>query len=220
MEANRPYTPDTLHSADEEIINILQEYGLPSVILDDNELINTYQPNDNSEFRILMNALYRAADVKSPTGIRTPSDIKKLEKIERIIARNITERQNQQNESNLHSESLQNWAERERQKTELSLNIAKMKRLHDALKNPEVKDLLLKVMNRKITPEQAFAAIKANTGLNKQIMSLTLKGKLGGKSCVFRRKNKKTTFKSRRNAQRTRHTRRHRKSSTRRSMRK
>lgn len=143
-----------------EIIKILEEYGVPLTILDDDVLINTYEPKDIDEYMHLMNALYIAADRKSPTKTRTPADIDKIDNIGRIIARNITERQAQQNESNLYSESLQNWADPENNKT------------------------------------------------------------IGGKSCVFRRKNKTTRSKSRRNVRRTQHTRTHQKSSTRRSTRK
>ena len=100
-----------------------------------------------------------------------------------------------------------------------------MTRLQEALKDPNIKDILLKVMTRRLTPDKAFHDIKANPGLNQEMMRFTLKGsgtgsgtgKKGGKSRVFRRKNKKTTSKSKRNARRTQ---RHRKSSTRRSTRK
>ena len=92
--------------------------------------------------------------------------------------------------------------------------------LKKALENSEVKELLFKVMKSNTTPQKAFADIKANPIFTENMMSLTLKGKRGGKSRIFRRKNKKTRSKSRRNAQRTQRTRRHRKSSTRRSTRK
>ena len=92
-----------------------------------------------------------------------------------------------------------------------------MNRLRQALQNPEVTDLLLKVMNHQFTPQQAFNSINAIPNLKKQMLSLTSKGSQGGKSRIFRRKNKKMTSTSK---QKTRGTRRHRKSSTRRSTRK
>ena len=45
--------------------------------------------------------------------------------------------------------------------------LEKMKRLQRALENPKVGDLLLKVMNREITPQQAFDSINSNPDLKK-----------------------------------------------------
>ena len=218
-------TTDPTDPADQEIIDILNEYELPLVILDDDELINTYEPINNDEIIMLMNALFLAADNKSPTGTRTPVDTERLTNIQRILEKNMSERKKAEDAEQERSDSVQQIAEREREKTELSVKkdiIEKMKRLHQALQDPRIKGLLYKpeYTKRLITPEKAFADIKAETDLRKQMMSLTLKGRSGGKSRVFRRKNKKMTSTSKRNVRRTRHTRRHRKSSTRRSTRK
>lgn len=139
------------------------------------------------------------------------------------LVNELAKREREIEEDKTRSDAVQKWAKDQREKINQSLKlekIDKMERLQRALKNPKVRDLLLKVMNHKITQEQAFADIKSNPDLKKQMMSLTLTGtgtRKGGKSRVFRRKNKKTRSKSRRNAQ---YTRRHRKSSSRRSTRK
>jgi len=91
-----------------------------------------------------------------------------------------------------------------------------MERLKEALKNSKVQDLLLKIMRRQMTPQQAFGAVTKHPKSKEQMMGLTLKGTNGGKSRVFRRKNKKMTSTSRR---KVRGTRRHRKSYSRRSTR-
>jgi hypothetical protein len=184
----------TLYSADEKkIIEILKEYGIPLTILVDDE------PKNDEEILLLMNVLYQAADNRSPTGTRTPADTDRLMKIqkvlEKVLENNLKQRQQQTNDDLIHINAWQAWAERERKKTDQSLEreklekIEKMNRLQEALKNPNIRKLLNK-------------------------------GQRGGKSCVFRRKNKKMTSTSRRNMRSKRRRRNHRKSSTRRSMRK
>jgi len=208
--------------------NIFDKYKIPDlVITDDNQMIDFSNPENEEEIGKLLNIAYEIADNESPTGKRTPFDIELIESRRLQLENELRERKKEEEESQAHSNAWQYWAERERQKTELSVKrekLKKMKRLERALKNEEVKVLLLKVMNREITPERAFDVIKANTKLNKQMMSLTLTGlngtRNGGKSRIFRRKNNKTRSKSRRNVRRTQHTQRHRKSSTRRSTRK
>ena len=196
---------------------------IPSLVLHGNVLVNKYEPVNNDEIMDLINRAYEIADEISPTGTRTPLDMKILDEKKKELERDLRERNEEEDEAKAHSHAWQAWAAQERKKTELSVKrekLEKMKRLHEALKNPEIKELLLMVMNRQLTPQQAFADIKAKPDLHKQMMSLTLNGRGGGKSRVFRRKNKKMTSTSKRNVRRTRHTRRHRKSSTRRSTRK
>lgn len=204
--------------------NIFDQYHISKFVINpQNEMKDISYPENEEEIRDLLDMAYEIADKESPMGRRTPFDIQLIETTRTQLERDLRERIREEKESEDYSNKWQNWAERERQKTELSLKIEKMKRLQRALENSEVTDLLLKVMNRKIMPERAFASINSNPDLKNQMMSLTWKGKRirkGGKSRVFRRKNKTTRSKSRRNAQRTRHTRRHRKSSTRRSTRK
>jgi len=207
------------------IKDLYDQYNIPHLIFDDdgNKLIKTDKPVDDGEIRDLLQFAYDKADEISPTGRRTPQDIDNIAKLKKELETELYQIKKEEEEDKAHSDSWQAWADNERKKREDSVKrekIEKITRLQEALKNPKIKDLLLKVMNRKLIPEQAFAYIKDNTsGSKKQMMSLTLKGLggTGGKSRVFRRKNKKTTSTSRRNARRTQ---RHRKSSTRRSARK
>lgn len=218
------------HVPDDEIINILQEYDIPLTILDDDVLINTYEPINHEEISLLMNVLYQAADKRSPTGRRTPADIERLINIQKVLENSLNKREEQEMNDQQRSNSVQAIAEQERKKTETSVKQEikeKMNRIHQALQDPRIKGLFYKpdTTRMPIKPEDAFADIKSKPELEKQMMSLTLKGtkRSGGKSRVFRRKNKKMTSKSRRNAQRTQRTqrtRRHRKSSSRRSTRK
>lgn len=212
-------------SRDTPIDDFDSKFGdkIPSLVLHGNVLINTDEPDDDEEIMELMNIAYKLADELSPTGTRTPLDMKILDEKKKELESYLSQINKEDEEAKAHSASWQAWAAQERKKTELSVKrekLEKMKRLHEALKNPKIKELLLMVMNRQLTPQQAFADIKAKPDLQKQMMSLTLKGRSGGKSRVFRRKNKKMTSTSKRNVRRTRHTRRHRKSSTRRSTRK
>ena len=202
--------------------------NLPIITVDDTA-IDTSNLENEEEIMRLINIAYEIADDLSPTGTRTPNDIDNIEQLKKELENNLRESQKEIEDDRLRSVAVQSWAEKQREKIDQSLKtekLEKMKRIHYALKYPKVGYLLLKVMNKTLTREQAqkqaFAAINSNPDLKKQMLSLTLKGteKLGGKSRVFRRKNKKMTSKSRRNAQRTRHTRRHRKSSTHRSRRK
>ncbi len=199
--------------------NFFDKYGIiRTTINNNNTFVDRDDPESMQEILELIFMAYTNADKFSPRGgPRTIADLDTIQQKEQQLVEVLTNKQLEKEDDEAYSKLWQEWADRERKKRDLSLNREKMKRLHDALKNPEVKDLLLNVMKHKITPQQAFHDIKANPDLKNQIQGLTLNGKLGGKSCVFRRKNKKTTFKSRRNAQRTR---RHRKSSTRRSTRK
>lgn len=204
-----------------KIINILQEYDIPLTILDDDVLINTYEPINDEEISLLMNVLYTAAR-KSDRKI-TDADIKRLINIQKVLEKSLNKREEQEMNDQQHSNSVQAIAEQERKKTEILVKQEikeKMNRIHQALQDPRLKGLFYKPDATRMLPEDAFAAIKANPRFNKQMMDLTLNRKRAGKSRVFRRKNKKTTSKSRRNAQRTQRTRRHRKSSTRRSTRK
>ena len=212
---------------------------LPHDVLNNGEIFNTERLKDEQEIMKFMNILYEVADELSPTGTRTPVDIKILEKTEQQLKEDLDKREQETKEDEKHSENVQVWADKERKKKEDYIQawveelkkredsvkgekIEKITRLQEALKNPKIKELLLKVMNHELTPQQAFADIKGNTDLKEKMMSLTYPTKYretrtGGKSRVFRRKNKKTTSTSRRNARRTQ---RHRKSSTRRSTRK
>jgi len=205
------------------IKDLYDEYNIPDKVLDDDKFIMTDEPVDDDEMMDLLQYALDQADEISPTGRRTPQDIHNIKILETELKKDLRQRQKEAEEDKEHSDSVQAWADKERQKREDSVKrekIEKITRLQEALKNPKIKDLLLKVMNRKLTPQQAFADIKDNaSGSKEQMMSLTLKGLggRGGKSRVFRRKNKKTTSTSRRNARRTQ---RRRKSSTRRSTRK
>lgn len=161
-----------------KIIKILEKYGIPLTILDDDVvtddngvkktksvLIETYDPIDEQEIEQLMAALYTAALKKSPTEKLTDEDIRNLKDIQNILETNLEKKKKIENKSEEYRIAWQAWA----------------KRQHT---NPE---------NKKT---------------------------IGGKSCVFRRKNKKMTSTSRRNMRSKRRRRNHRKSSTRRSMRK
>lgn len=218
-----------IYDANQEIINILEEHKIPLFLLNDDEFIKTYEPKDDEEIDLLMDALYIAADRKS-AGQRTPENINRLTKIRHILDAELKERERDEIDEQERSESRQQnaaqTAERDRERTKLSVKkekIEKMERLKKALKNPKVKDLLVKIRMRQMTPQQAFGAVKSKPRLNEQMMRTTLQGtrtgtrKKGGKSRIFRRKNKKTTSTSRR---KVRGTRRHRKSYSRRSTRK
>ena len=195
----------------------IHEYGIPSLILDDDKFIKTDDPIDDGEIMLLVNIAYTMADEISPTGKRTPNDIDKIEQLKNQLNNEMLERKREEEQDNEHSKAWQIWAEQQRKKRELPEKREQMNRLRQALQNPEVTDLLLKVMNHQFTPQQAFNSINAIPNLKKQMLSLTSKGSQGGKSRIFRRKNKKMTSTSK---QKTRGTRRHRKSSTRRSTRK
>ena len=194
-------------------------------VLHDDQVFNTEELENNEEIKKFIDIAYDYADDISPTGSRSPHDISILEKEEKQLKEDLLKRKQQKEEDNAHSASWQAWAKTQRQKINDSLKrekINEITQLQNALKDPKIKDILLKVMNRTISKEQAFDAIKEKTDLKEQIMTLThpLSKRVfgrGGKSRVFRRKNKKRTSTSKRNARRTR---RHRKSSTRRSTRK
>ena len=191
-------------------------------------MINTYEPINYEEISLLMNVLYKAAD-ESPRG-RTPADIERLINIRKVLEKSLYEREQQEMNAQQRSNSVQTIAEQERKKTEISVKQEikeKMNRLHQALQDPRIKGLFYKpdATRMRLNPEDAFDYIKANPDLKNQIQGLTFIKRettktSGGKSRVFRRKNKKMTSTSKRNVRRTRHTRRHRKSSTHRSTRK
>jgi len=214
-----------VYDADPEIINILDEYEFPFFIIDNDEVITTYKPKDNEEIDLLMEALYIAADRKS-AGQRTPENIDRLTKIRHILDAELKERErdeiDEQERSKIRQKKAAQTAEQDRERTELSVKkekIEKMERLKKALENTQVQDLLFKVMNNKIKKEEAlFGAVTKHPKSKEQMMGLIYQGtNKGGKSRVFRRKNKKMTSTSRR---KVRGTRRHRKSYSRRSTRK
>ena len=199
--------------------------NLHGYVLGDGQVFNTGELETNGEIMNWLQLALEHADELSPTGSRTPHDIEILEIEKKRLEQELKQRQQEEEEDNAHSASWQAWAKTQRQKINDSLKrekINKITQLQKALENPKVKDLLLKVRDRTISQKQVFDAINENTKLKEQITTLTrpiskrVTG-TGGKSRVFRRKNKKTTSTSRRNARRTR---RHRKSSTRRSTRK
>jgi len=185
---------------------------------------------NNEEIMLLMDFAYEMADELSPTGTRSPHDIKLIESTRKQLEDNLARNTQDENSDKEYSKAWQLWAEQQRKKSESFLTQdkrEKMNRLQDALKNPKVQDLLkkpkvqdllLKIMTRQMTPQQTFGAVTKDPYSKKQMMGLTLKRtKIGGKSRVFRRKNKKMTSTSRR---KVRGTRRHRKSYSRRSTRK
>lgn len=194
-------------------------------VLHDDQVFNTEELENNEEIKKFIDIAYDYADDISPTGSRSPHDVSILEKEEKRLEQELEQRQQEETDAKEHSAVWRTWADSKRKQINDSVKrdlSKRMTRLHEALKDPKIKDILLKVMNRTISKEQAFDAIKEKTDLKEQIMTLThpLSKRVfgrGGKSRVFRRKNKKTTSTSRRNARRTR---RHRKSSTRRSTRK
>jgi hypothetical protein len=198
-----------------------------ALVINNGIAINTGELQNDEEIKQLMEIAYEMADELSPTGQRTPFDIEMIETKRKQLEEELRQRTEEKEEDQKHRDAWQGWAEQQRKKRELSLKIEQMNRLQEALKKPEVKDLLknpevtdllLKVMNHQFTPQQAFKSINAIPNLKKQMLSLTSKGtRTGGKSRIFRRKNKKMTSTSRR---KVRGTRRHRKSSTRRSTRK
>ena len=202
--------------------DIYNQYNIPRVVLNGDEFIEFDKPIDDEEIMELMNVAYQIADKSSPTGTRTPFDIEILETKKKQLEQDLLDREKEEKEYTEFRKAVQDNAEKERKKTELSVKreiLERINRLQNALKNPKIKELLLKVINHKLTPQEAFDSIKANSSLKEQMMRLTLKG-LGqgaGKSRIFRRKNKKSTSRTRRSM---RSTRRHRKSSSRRGMRK
>lgn len=207
-----------------ESTDIYDRYGMSRIIVYNDNLIDLDNPTNDEEIKNLIDTAYEFADKQSPTGTRTPSDVKLLENKRKELEQMLSEMEEEKSQNQMNRESWEAHAARtqKRIRDDVKEDRSKqMTRLQEALKDPNIKDILLKVMTRRLTPDKAFHAIKANTGLNQEMMRLTLKGtgtgKKGGKSRVFRRKNKKTTSKSKRNARRTQ---RHRKSSTRRSTRK
>lgn len=208
--------------------DIYDRYGMSRIIVDNDNLIDLDNPTNDEEIKNLIETAYEFADEQSPTGSRSPDDVNLLENKRKELKQMLSEMEEEKSQNQMNRESWEAHAARtqKRIRDDVKEDRSKqMTRLQEALKDPNIKDILLKVMTRRLTPDKAFHAIKANPGLNQEMMSLTLKGpgtgsgtgKKGGKSRVFRRKNKKTTSKSKRNARRTQ---RHRKSSTRRSTRK
>jgi len=199
-----------------------------TVLVHNDSVINTGELQNDEEIMNLMDFAYDMADKVSPTGQRTPFDIEMIETKKKELEEELRQRKEEEEEYQELRDAWQKWAERQREKTELSLRIEQMNRLQEALKKPEVKDflkksegkdLLLKVMTRQMTPQELFDNLKNNPKLNDIMLRTTLPGttKIAGRSRVFRRKNKKTTSTSRR---KVRGTRRHRKSYSRRSTRK
>ena len=195
-------------------------------VFNNDKVFNTEELETNDEIMNWLQLALEHADDISPTGSRSPHDISMLEIEKKRLEQELEQRQQEETDAKKHSAVWRTWADSKRKQINDSVKrdlSKRMTRLHEALENPKVKDLLLKVMNRTISKEQVFDAIKENTELKEQIMTLTRpisnrgKGNTGGKSRVFRRKNKKRTSTSKRNARRTQ---RHRKSSTRRSTRK
>jgi len=197
-----------------------------TVIVHNDSIIDPGELQNDEEIMRLMDLAYQMADEVSPTGQRTPSDIDMIELKRKQLEEELRQRTKEEKDDQKLRDDWQYWAQREREKTELSLNREQLKRFKEAVKNPRVKDLLLKpkvqdlllkIMRRQMTPEQAFGAVTKDPDLKKQMMGLIYQGtKKGGKSRVFRRKNKKMTSTSRR---KVRGTRRHRKSYSRRSTR-
>ncbi len=211
-----------------ESTDIYDRYGMSRIIVDNDNLIDLDNPTNDEEIKNFIDTAYEFADKQSPTGTRTPSDVNRLEIKRKELKQMLSEMEEEKSQNQMNRESWEAHAARtqKRIRDDVKEDRSKqMTRLQEALKDPNIKDILLKVMTRRLTPDKAFHAIKANPGLNQEMMRLTLKGpgtgsgtgNKGGKSRVFRRKNKKTTSKSKRNARRTQ---RHRKSSTRRSTRK
>jgi len=193
-----------------------------ALVINNSIAINTGELQNDQEINELMEIAYEMADELSPTGQRTPFDIDMIETKRKQLEEELRKRTEEKEEDQKHRDAWKRWAEQQREITELSLRIEQMNRLQEALKNPEVKDLLFKVMKDEIKPQETFEAIKNNLEMYKSMMSLTSQGtgtrtRKGGKSHVFRRKNKKMTSTSRR---KVRGTRRHRKSYSRRSTRK
>ena len=204
--------------------DIYDRYDMSRFTVNNDNLIDLDNPTDDEEIMNLINTGYKLADKKSPTGTRSPFDVEILEKKRKELEKTRSEMEEEERQNKMNRESWEAYAARiqERNRDYVKEDRSKrMTRLQEALKDPNIKDILLKVMPRRLTPDKAFHAIKDNPGLNQEMMRLTLKGtgtgQKGGKSRVFRRKNKKKTSKSKRNARRTQ---RHRKSSTRRSTRK
>ena len=211
-----------------ESTDIYERYNMPRFIVNNDNLIDLDNPTNDEEITNLIDTVYEFADEQSLTGTRTPSDVNLVEIKRKELKQKLSEMEEEKSQNQMNRESWEAHAARtqKRIRDDVKEDRSKqMTRLQEALKYPNIKDILLKVMTRRLTPDKAFHAIKANPGLNQEMMRLTLKGpgtgsgtgKKGGKSRVFRRKNKKTTSKSKRNARRTQ---RHRKSSTRRSTRK
>jgi len=191
-----------------------------ALVINNSIAINTGELQNDQEINELMEIAYEMADELSPTGQRTPFDIDMIETKRKQLEEELRKRTEEKEEDQKNSDAWKAWVEQQRKKRELSLKIEQMNRLQKALENPEVKDLLFKVMKDEIKPQETFQAIKNDPELYKTMMSLTSIGtgtRKGGKSRVFRRKNKKMTSTSRR---KVRGTRRHRKSYSRRSTRK
>lgn len=197
-------------------------------LITDDISIDTGELQNNEEIMLLMDFAYEMADELSPTGTRSPDDIKLIESTKKQLQDNLARKTQDEKSDEEYSKAWQLWAEQQRKKSESFLTQdkrEKMNRLQDALKNPKVQDLLkkpkvqdllLKIMTRQMTPQELFANAKESPYFRKAMSLVTLQGTKGGKSRVFRRKNKKMTSTSRR---KVRGTRRHRKSYSRRSTR-
>lgn len=159
----------------------------------DTEILPGHFENDE-EIIEFMDTAYQAADKVSPTGTRTPDDIQNLKELKNQLQQDLRDREKEKEENNAHSLGWQNWADQQRKKTELSVKREKMNRLRDALKNPEVKKLVMMVMKDELMPEQAFHSIKANTrgGYNHRRHKSNKKGKY--KSRKFRKSYKRKTI--------------------------
>ena len=94
----------------------IHEYGIPSLILDDDKFIKTDDPIDDGEIMLLVNIAYTMADEISPTGKRTPNDIDKIEQLKNQLNNEMLERKREEEQDNEHSKAWQIWAEQQRKK--------------------------------------------------------------------------------------------------------
>jgi len=154
-------------------------------------------PENSDEIDNLVNATYNWLDEDTPTGRRTPEGIRNIENFRKELKKDVDDIELEKRENEINRMSWQAYSDRKRKQNE-NLNKDEIKRFHSnqktqeilqlnkALENPKVKDLLFKVITQRISPQ-------ANPDLKEIMMSLTLNGtgNKGGKSRVFRRKNKK-----------------------------
>ena len=86
-----------------ESTDIYERYKIPNIIVDNENIIDLDNPTNDEEIMNLINTAYELADTKSPTGTRSPFDVKILEKKEKRIRKNAEyngrRRKTKQNES-------------------------------------------------------------------------------------------------------------------------
>ena len=68
-----------MSNQNESTADIYDLYGMPRIIVDNDNLIDLDNPTNYEEIKNLITTAYELADEQSPTGSRTQSDVNLLE---------------------------------------------------------------------------------------------------------------------------------------------